>query len=144
MLKNNQRRRLVLAALGGITILGLGACASVETGRVYHRFTIEVGRGMRPIKNLRYLYGDLGWRQTPAAEPPGALSSLSGVMLLPDEFEISWESETGQSYKFKIPVHSKLPGSVKNKTVRFVIMGDHVEGYLGARNGLEERFERFY
>lgn len=140
----NKRRKLIVAALGGVLMTSMGACASIETGRVYHRFSIGVGTGMRPVKNLRYLYGDLGWRAHSIAEPVGALSSLSGVMSVPELFEVSWESDTGHSYTFKIPVRSKLPGSVKDKTVRFTIMDDHVEGYLGTRDGLEERFERFY
>lgn len=142
---DRSRRRFVIAAIGGMTMTGTGACASVEAGRVYHHFAIQVGRGMRPIRNLRYLYGDLGWRENPVAAPIGTLSSLSGVMSVPEEFEVNWESETGKSYSFKIPVRSKLLGSVKDKTVRFVIMGDHVEGYLGRSDGLgPDKLERFY
>ena len=122
----------------------VGTCLAVETVRVYHRFAIEVGRGMKPVRNLRYLYGDLGWRMKPIAEPLGALSSLSGVMLVPDEFEISWETEVGQQYEFKIPVRASLPSSAKGKTVLFVIMADKVEGYLGTPVGLEDKLERFY
>jgi hypothetical protein len=132
------------AALGGIVMTSIGACATTETGRIHHSFAIEVGRGVTPIKKLRYMYGDLGWRENPSAAP-GPLSALSGDMNVPEEFEISWESELGQRYAFKVPVRSKLSGSVEDKTVRFVIMGDRVEGYLGTREGIgSEKLERFY
>jgi hypothetical protein len=66
-------------------------------------------------------------------------------MSVPEEFEISWESEAGARHAFRIPVRAKLPGSVAGKTVRFVIAGDHVEGYLGTPNGyLPEKLERFH
>lgn len=140
----DKRRRLILAALGGMVMANMGACASIEAGKVYHTFSVGLGKGMSPVKNLRYLYGDLGWRTHSLVEPLGVLSSLSGVMSVPDVFEIGWESEAGQLFTFNVPVRSKLAKSVKDKTIRFVIMGDHIEGFLGTRDGLEERLERFY
>ena len=104
-----------------------------EVKPVYHTFAIEVGRGVEPVKHLRYLYSTLGWRETPIAAPPGSLSSLSLEMSVPEEFEVSWESSSGKAYHFKVPVRSLIPGSVKRKSIHFVIMGDHVEEYLGVR-----------
>jgi hypothetical protein len=150
MSKNNLKHHLlslIATVFWGLAIIILSACAGVETRPVYHTFAIEVGDGVAPVKNLRYLYGDIGWRESRSASPLGGHSALTGVMIIPEDFEISWESEAGQHYTFKVPVRSKLLSSVKHKTVQFVIMGDRVEGYIGTRprQGIGPlELERFY
>lgn len=136
---------LVLTILGMITVMSLSACATLESGPVYHAFVLDMAKGNEPVKNLRYRYGDIGWREKQTAFP-GPLATYVSDMTVPEEFEIGWVSNSGKQYEFKVPVRSRLSSSVKRKTVRFVIVGDHVEGYLGVR---EERYgplkyERFY
>lgn len=120
---------VVAIAVGGL-IASMTACATRDIERTYHRFSIEVGSNVSRVKNLRYLYGEIGWMNKPTAAPPGPIDSVAGVMLVPEEFEVSWESESGQSYAFMVPVRNNLPDSIKGKTIHFVIMSDRVEGYI--------------
>lgn len=65
-------------------------------------------------------------------------------MRVPAEFEISWEAPEGTRHEAKIPVRSRLPGSIENKTIVFVIMPGSVEGYVGISTPYGQKRERFY
>lgn len=140
-------RYVVCSLVGGFFIMGLSGCAMAEGSgnKLRHGFSIAVGKNQPTVKNVRYLYGDLGWREIKVAAPPGALSTLVATMTIPDDFAISWDTQTGQHYDFKIPVRSKMPADIKGKTILFVIMQDHVEGFVVTDlPNFKESRERFY
>jgi hypothetical protein len=139
--------RSILALAGGIFIVNTSGCAMAEGSaeKIYHGFAIEVGDGLPAVKNVRYLYGDLGWREIKIAAPPGALSTLFLSMTIPEECQIYWETQEGKQYEFKVPVRSKVRSSIKGKTALFIIMHDHVEGYVSTSlPNFQEKRERFY
>lgn len=75
----------------------------------------------------------------------GARGTVISPMSIPDEFEISWETQEGKRYEFKVPVRSKVPSDIKGKTVLFVIMQDSVEGYVVTHlPNFQDKRERFY
>lgn len=123
----------------------LASCSTVETGPIYHTFSIEVAKEVGRVRNLKYHYGDLGWRQIPVAAAPGPISSQALEMAIPLVFEVSWDSESGRKYEFHIPIKERLPGSISHKTIRMVIVTDGVEGYVITYDGpgVPKR-ERFY
>jgi hypothetical protein len=144
--KNGERRLFVAILLVGFLPVSCGiAFATTDGERVYHGFSIEVGRGLPPVSGVRFHYGDLGWLERPRATSVAPFTLVNGVMTVPEIFEVSWISEAGASYHFKVPVLSKLPASARGKKVSFVLMSDHVEGYLVTREerGQEQRV-RFY
>jgi hypothetical protein len=95
--------------------------------------------------NIRYTYGDEFVDQTrPAAIAIGPFTTYIAPMHIPEEFQISWETTDGAMHKAKVPVRSRLPGSIENKSVIFVIMPDHVEGYVGVSTPYGQKRERFY
>ncbi|ANC42913.1 hypothetical protein A6P55_00145 [Pandoraea pnomenusa] len=65
-------------------------------------------------------------------------------MHVPEEFEISWETLDGRTHEAKVPVRSRLQGTVENKTIIFVIMQNHIEGYVGVSTPYGQKRERFY
>lgn len=120
------------------------AAATTNSEKVYHWLRVEVGKGMPMVKSIRYLYGDLGWRERGAMQA-GVGDSVNSVMTIPDTFEISWETEDGKRYEFKVPVRSKVPVDIKGKKVLFVIMQDHVEGYVRTPlPNFQDKRDRFY
>jgi hypothetical protein len=139
--------RGIAALTGGIIMTGTSGCAmaGTSTEKVDHELALEVGKGVPKVANIRYRYGELGWRERAVMAFPGSGSRVSSTMVVPDDFEISWETQEGKRYDFKVPVRSKLPSGIKGKTVLFVIMQDHVEGYVVTPlPNFQEKRERFY
>lgn len=122
-----------------------GCAAAGPNAKVRHELQIEVDKSVGRAVNIRYTYGDEIVNQTrPAAIPIGAFENYTAPMHIPDEFEISWETQDGKKHEAKVPVRSRLPGSVENKTVLFVIMQDHIEGYVAIYTPYGQKRERFY
>ena len=144
------RRRWLrgLAAITGcVLMVNINGCAMAETGdeKVYHGFSIRVGIGAPEARNIRYRYGDLGWRDAIVSAPPAGIETVRTPMVVPNDFEISWETPEGNHYEFKVPVRSKISSDIKGKTVLFEIMKDHVEGYLVTPlPNFQDKSERFY
>lgn len=139
--------RGVAALTGSVLMANTSGCAmaGTSTEKIYHAFAIEVGKGVPKVKNVRYLYGDLGWRESAVMAFPGSGSIIRSQMIIPDNFEISWETQEGKRYEFKVPVRSKVPSDIKGKSVLFVIMQDHVEGFVVTPlPNFQEKREQFY
>ncbi len=98
---------------------------------VYHTFLLSVDSSVKEVRNLRYHYGSFGWLEDPR-EKSGPVADNTASITVPDFFEISWDAENGQHYSFSIPVRSKIKAGAlgKSNSVLFVIMSDHVEGYI--------------
>ena len=53
--------------------------------------------------------------------------------------------QDGKRYEFKVPVRSKVASDIKGKTVLFVIMQDHVEGFVSTPlPNFKDKLDRFY
>jgi len=124
----------------------LTSCAIAGiNSKVLHELQIEVSKKVGRALNIRYTYGSEFVNETvPSAGSVAAFENYTAPMLIPDEFEISWETEDGKKHQAKVPVRSRLPGSVENKSVIFVIMPDHVEGFIGTSTPYGQTRERFY
>jgi hypothetical protein len=139
-------RRSILGLIGAGTISLLTGFAMAEpNSKVYHGLQIEVNKSVGMVLNIRYTYGSAFVNETlPSAGSFAAFENYTAPMLIPDEFEISWETQDGKKHQANVPVRSRLPGSVENKSVIFVIMPDHVEGYVGVFTPYGQKRERFY
>lgn len=140
------RRRMMLELLGGILMSVLNGCAAAEQDvKVYYGLQIEVHRSVGRANNIRYTYGDEFVNITvPSAGSIAAFESYTAPMHIPEEFEISWETPDRKKHEAKVPVRNRLKGSVENKMIVFVIMFDHVEGYIGISTPHGQKRERFY
>lgn len=128
-----QNRRLLLKCLLGVTLMNsIQGCATTDANEpVFHGFEIELDKSVKQARNIVYSYGDdMVKVKKPSAIPMGAWTSYMAPMRIPEEFEVSWETPDGQKYAAKVPVRSRLPGSIKNKSIRFVIKQGYVEGYV--------------
>jgi hypothetical protein len=143
-----ERRRMVMCLLGAGLMSVLDGCAAAAAGsnaKVRHKLEIEVDKSVGRAINIRYTYGDELVDQTrPMAIAIGAFTSYIAAMHIPEEFAISWETVEGKKHGVKVPVRSRLPGSVENKSVIFVIMQDHVECYVGLDTPYGQKRDRFY
>lgn len=143
----NQNRRGIMLGLLGMGLMSVldGCSAAGPSAKVYHGLEIEVNKSVGHANNIRYTYGDEFINYTkPSAGSIAAFSSYTAPMHVPEEFEISWETPDGKKHEVKVPVRSRLSGSVENKTIVFVIMQDHVEGYLAVSTPYGQKRERFY
>lgn len=139
-------RRSILRLIGGGMMSVLAGCAVAgPNSKVLHELQIEVNKSVGRALNIRYTYGsEFVNEAVPSAGSVAAFENYTALMLIPDEFEISWETQDGKKHQAKVPVRSRLPGSVENKSVIFVIMPDHVEGYVGVSTPYGQKRERFY
>jgi hypothetical protein len=142
----SSRRHVLMSAFGVAMMMLFGAkVEAAQYKRVRHGLEIEVDKTVGRAINIRYTYGDELVDQTrPAAIAIGAFTSYTAPMYIPEDFEISWETQDGKSHVAKVPVRSRLPGSVENKTIVFVIMSEHVEGFVGTSTPYGQKRERFY
>lgn len=123
-----------------------GCATAGAEDRIYHTLQIEVDKSVGLATNIRYTYGtelvdqyitERGWIG-------GPFENYTAPMLIPEKFNISWETLDGKKHEENIPLLSKLPGSVKNKTILFVIMNDHVEGFIAISTPYGPQKTRFY
>lgn len=146
MEKINKMRCCLVALIGCVAMIGMGACSAGNDGeKAYYGFEVKLGKSVGELHNVKYHYGDLGWRDAKIATPPGSVELVRSLMTVPETFEVSWDNEDGQHYAFTVPVRSKIAEDLNKKKVVFVIMEDHVEGYVSTPlpNYRESR-ERFY
>ena len=139
-------RRSILALIGAGMISAITSCAAVEPGaRVYHRFQLEVHKSAIRLYNIRFTYGD-DFVETvvPSARAVRSFEDYSAKMRVPEEFDIRWETQDGEKHEAKVPVRSRLIGPVENKSIVFIIMADHVEGYIGVSTPSGQKRDRFY
>lgn len=124
----------------------VAGCASARNeGSIRHCLEIEVDKSIGRAKNIRYTYGrEFANEVKPSAIAIGPFMSFTSYMTVPDFFEIQWELADGTKRESKVPVRSRLPGSIKNKAIVFVIMADHIEAYVGISTPVGEKRERFY
>ena len=139
-------RRNILGLIGAGMMGAIVGCASAgPAAKVYHGLQIELSKSVGQANNIRYTYGDEFVNASkPSAGSIGPLFVYVAPMRVPDEFEISWETQDGKKHEAKVPVRSRLPGSIENKSIVFVIMADHVEGYVGVSTPYGQKRERFY
>lgn len=142
-----QNRRQIMFGLLGVGMMSVlsGCAAAGANAKVRHGLEIEVDKSVGEAKNIRYTYGDeLVDQKRPSAIAIGAFMAYISPMHIPEQFAISWETLDGKQHEAKIPVRSRLHSSIKNKTIVFVIMQDHVEGYIGISTPYGQKRERFY
>lgn len=140
-----KRRRMVMGLLGAGLMSVLEGCAAGPNAKVRHGLQIEVHKSVGRADNIRYTYGDEFVDATkPSAGSIGPMFVYIAPMHIPEEFAITWETPDGKKHEAKVPVYSRLPDSVRNKSVIFVIMQDHVEGYVGVDTPYGQKRERFY
>jgi hypothetical protein len=119
--------------------------ARAGSEKVYHGYAIEVGDGVPAVTNIKYRYGVLRWEEARIAAPPAPFTTVRAPMTIPEEFLISWDTKDGKHYDVKVPVRSKVPADIKGKTILFVIMQDHIEGFVATPlANFQDRLERFY
>lgn len=122
-----------------------GCAAAGPNAKVYHSLQVEVHKSVGRAKNIRFTYGDEFVNETvPSAGSIAAFENYTAPMHVPEEFEISWETLDGRTHEAKVPVRSRLQGTVENKTIIFVIMQNHIEGYVGVSTPYGQKRERFY
>jgi len=124
----------------------LSGCATAGAqDKVYHTLEILVDKSVGKAFNIKYTYGEefIDYIK-PSAGSVTPFSSYTAPMRIPDEFKISWETQDRQKHEARVPVLSKLPDSVKNQTILFVIMPDHVEGFVAVSTPSGPRKTRFY
>lgn len=132
------------ALIGAIVVCASQFSLADDYKRVYHGLDVSVGKGAPIAKSIRYRYGELGWRERGAAVA-GVGDLVRSAMIVPEEFEISWESESGKRYEFKVPVRSRIGTNIRGKTVVFLIKDDSLEAYLATPlPNYQDRLERFY
>lgn len=126
------RRVLLQGLLGAGLMSAIQGCAAMDSNApVFHGFQIEVDKSVGRIVNITYSYGDDFVNvKKPSAIAIGPWTSYDAPMRIPDHFEASWETSDGKKHEAKVSVKSRLPSSIENKIVAFVIMKDHVEGYV--------------
>ena len=113
--------------------------------RVRHGLEIEVNKSLGKATSIRYTYGvEIVDQVRPVAIAIGAFTTYVASMHVPEDFRISWETADGGKHEAKVPVRSAIPGSLANKTIVFVLMQDHVQGYIGVSTPYGQKRERFY
>jgi hypothetical protein len=123
----------------------LDATAAGPDAKVRYGLEIEVDKSIGKAVNIRYTYGDEFVNQArPSAIAIGAFVSYIAPMRIPENLEISWETPDGKRHEESVPVRSRLTSSVEGKTIVFVIMQDHIEGYIGVWTPYGQKRERFY
>ncbi len=139
-------RRGILLLIGTGILSAVTGCATAEpSAKVYHRFQLEVHKSAVQLNNIRFTYGDdFVGTVVPSARAIASFEDYSAPMRIPEEFDISWETRDGKKHEANVPVRSRLPGSIENKSIVFVIMADHVEGYVGVSTPTGQKRERFY
>jgi len=142
----HSRRKFVMSLLGMWLVGVYAGCTAVGPNeKVRHGLEIEVDKSVGRAVNIRYTYGDEFVNSTkPSAIAIGPMFTYIAPMRIPEEFEISWETQDGKQHEATVPVRGRLPGSVENKTVLFVIMQDHIEGYVSVSTPYGPKRERFY
>jgi len=140
------RRRIMLGLLGAGLMSVLDGCAATgSNAKIRHGLEIEVDKSVGRVVNIRYTYGNEFVNATkPSAGSIGPMFVYIAPMTIPEEFEIHWETQDGKKHDAKVPVRSRLPGSVENKSIVFVIMQDHVEGYVAVSTPFGQKRERFH
>lgn len=139
-------RRNILRLIGvGMMSAITGCAAAGPESKVYHRFQLEVHKSAVQVSNVRFTYGDdFVDTVVPVARAIASFEDYSAPMRVPDEFHISWETQDGKKHEEKVPVRHRVPGSLENKSIIFVIMPDHMEGYIGVSTPYGQKRERFY
>lgn len=123
-----------------------GCATETQQDRVYHTLLIEVDKSTKEALNIRYSYGDeLIDRHVPIRDwIVGPFVNHTAPMRIPQNFNISWETLDGSKHQAIVPVFSKLPGSVKNKAILFVMMPDHIQGVVVVSTASGSKRTRFY
>lgn len=123
----------------------LEGCAAGSNEKIRHGLQIELDKSVGRADNIHYTYGNEFVNATkPSAGSIAPLFVYIAPMHVPEEFEINWETQDGKKHAAKVPVRSRIPGSVENKTLVFVIMQDSVEGYVAVSTPFGQKRERFY
>ncbi len=139
------RRRWGSLVMGVVLMTTLGSCAAGPNDRVYYTFDLLVDKSLDYAKHIRYRYGELGEHEKPIAKSNGvSIINMGLEMTVPEDFEISWETPDGKQHHALVPVRSRIKGSVKGKTVLFLILHDEVQGYISTSTPTGEMRERFY
>nr|WP_143029100.1 hypothetical protein [Massilia sp. PDC64] len=123
----------------------VGCAVAGPNDRVRYALEIEVDKSLGKTTNIRYIYGDeLVDQVRPIAIAIAPFTSYIATMHIPEEFQISWETIDDAKHEAEVPVRSRLLSSIEHKSIVFVIMPDHVEGYVGVSTPYGQKRERFY
>lgn len=136
--------RAVLLLLAACLAMSSCAMAAGPDARIRHGLEIEVSASVGRATNIHFTYGDEFIDSVrPAAIAIGPFMTFVSDMRIPETFSVSWDDRDGAHHAATVPVRSRLPGSIENKTLVFVIMPDHVEGYVGVETPRGQQRERF-
>jgi len=139
------RRKLWPAVIGTLLALMMGGCAARQNDRTYYAFDLLVDNSLDYATNIRYRYGELGEHEKPIAKSNGnSIIFMRLDMTIPEEFDISWETPDHVQHHKQVPVRSLIKGSVRGKSVLFLILYDDVRGYISTNTPKGEVRERFY
>lgn len=132
------QRRYVhsLIWVAGVTALSDGCVGPITTQeRFYYAFELGVDHSLGRATNINYKFGDLGSLSLKRAKYLGWTGqTLQRVeMVVPDFFEVSWETPDGTRHEAKVPVRSRLSRSMLSghgKGILFMLHQDEVRGYV--------------
>jgi hypothetical protein len=130
-LKNLYRKIWLL-----VLALVLVACATTG-GSAFHTFAFDAFRDSRDVEILQYRYGDDGGfntRSTAAEIQDGKAimsSNVTGTMVVGKDLYVQWRiKSTGQVLEDTVDLKSRLPFSIANHDLRFIIEGTQLYVYL--------------
>lgn len=140
----NLYRKIWLFALA----LVLVACAT-NGGSAFHSFRFDAFRDSRDVEILQYRYGDDGGfntRSTAAEIQDGKAimsSNVTGAMVVGSTLYVKWRiKSTGQVVEDTVDLKSRLPFSIANHELRFIIEGTQLYVYLISHQPVRPYFSK--
>lgn len=145
-LKDMNVREGLLKAIVAVTLMGTtaGCVTAGPNERVYFEFELSVGD--TDLKNVHYTFGDeLVNRLRPVALSMLPFQNYTAQMIIPENFDVSWETDDGKHHSVTVPVRSRLHESIYHKTLLFVLQKDSVEAYIAINTPAgQKREKQFY
>lgn len=119
-----------------VLALTLVACAATGVS-TFHTFTFDAFRDSRDVEVVQYRYGNDGGfntRTTQADLGAGTTrqaANTTGEMIVGKDLYVKWRiKSTGQVLENTVDLQSRLPFTIKNHDLRFIIEGTQLYVYL--------------
>lgn len=142
-LKNLYRKIWLL-----VLALVLVACATTG-GSAFHTFAFDAFRDSRDVEVLRYRYGEDGGFATKTSQheiDSGLIAQstgITGTMVVGKTLYVKWcIKSTGQVLEDTVDLQSRLPFSIANHDLRFIIEGTQLYVYLISHQPVRPYFSK--
>ncbi|MBP7485337.1 MAG: hypothetical protein KBF98_09760 [Rhodoferax sp.] len=142
-LKNLYRKIWLL-----VLALVLVACATTG-GSAFHSFTFDALRDSKDVEVLQYRYGDDGGFNTRSTQTEIQTSKVTlgthvaGTMVVGKDLYVKWRiKSTGQVVEDSVDLKSRLPFSIANHELRFIIEGTQLYVYLISHQPVRPYFSK--